>query len=93
MFDMSKIFDFIPNTVQAFASFVPTQDNHRFNIIFDIIGLVAATSYSAIVLYGLMMAEIKGGKLILELLDRVDIAWISLSVLATVCWFTTLFKK
>ncbi|NEX82748.1 hypothetical protein [Aeromonas rivipollensis] len=93
MFDMSKIFDFIPNTVQAFASFAPTQDNHRFNIIFDIMGLVAATSYSAIVLYGLMVAEIKGGKLILELLDRVDIAWISLCVLATVCWLTTLFKK
>ncbi|HAT2711728.1 TPA: hypothetical protein I8303_000404 [Aeromonas hydrophila] len=93
MFDFSRIFDFIPKTVQAFASFVPTQDNHRFNIIFDIIGVIAATVYSSLVLYGLIVAEIKGGKLILELLNRVDFAWISLGALATVCWLTTLFKK
>lgn len=93
MFDFSKVFDFIPNTVQAFASFVPTKDNHRFNIICDIIGLMIAVCYSVLVLYGLQAAKLEGYQLTLALFERLDVAWITLFLFAAICWATTLFKK
>lgn len=94
MFDfLAKIFDFIPKTIQAFASFVPTQDNHRFNLICDIIGLMCAAVYSAFIIYGLTMAKLEGYAFITELFDRIDVAWISLAVFSGLCWLTTLFKK
>ncbi|MGL5814927.1 MAG: hypothetical protein ACRCYW_16575 [Aeromonas sp.] len=91
--DFSKLFSFIPDTIKAFSSFVPTNDNHRFNIICDILGVVAGICYSYIVLSGLSAAKLEGYQLTLEFLNRVDIAWILFIVFAVICWATTLFKK
>ncbi|MFQ1691248.1 hypothetical protein ACK38U_01890 [Aeromonas veronii] len=94
MFDfLAKIFDFIPKTVQSFAAFVPTQDNHRFNIVCDIIGVMCAACYSAFVIYGLTLAKLEGYPFIIELFDRLDMTWAALGVFAALCWLTTLFKK
>ncbi len=91
--DFSQLFNFIPNTLKELASFLPTKDNHRFNLTFDIIALLFIVCYAFILYATLGVTNSDKMDLVLEIISRIDIAFLSGGVMAFLCWVTTLFKK
>lgn len=91
--DFSQLFNLIPNTLKELASFLPTKDNHRFNLTFDVIALLFVVCYGFFLYATLSVAKSGTIDLVSEILNRIDIAFLSGVVMALICWVTTLFKK
>lgn len=88
---LSKIFDFIPNTVKACVSIMPKADNHRFNVVFDIMAIMAAVCYSSFIV---LMAHItKAEKTVESIIGSLTACWFLVLFFAVLCWVTTIFRN
>jgi hypothetical protein len=83
----------LPEMVKALVSWLPTKDNHKFNIMCDLLGFAILSSYGFF-LYKAYEAHLsKDIAHVKEMVGELGLPLIVLCLFAIVCWLTTFFKK
>lgn len=83
----------LPETVKAMVSWLPTKDNHKFNIMCDVVGVTALSLYGFFLYKAYEQHLTKDIKHVQEMVSEIGIPLIVLCVFAIICWITTFFKK
>ncbi|WP_330146961.1 hypothetical protein [Shewanella oncorhynchi] len=83
----------LPEMVKALVSWLPTKDNHKFNIMCDVLGGAILSAYGVFVYKGYEAHLSKDIKYVNEMSDRLGLPLIVFFVFFVLCWLTTFFKK
>ncbi|MBO2678448.1 hypothetical protein I6M56_06165 [Shewanella algae] len=85
--------DVIPETAKALVSWLPTKDNHKFNIMADIVSALGVAAYGSAVYFAYEPKLASSETAAATVVGEIKIALAFWGLFFVICWLTTFFKK